>query len=411
MGVDRERLVRELEKRAEELAESDRRKDEFLAMLGHELRNPLAPMLTALQIMKMHAPADDDPGRDAKRSPVEDKLGKAQRAMERQLRHIVRLVDDLLDVSRINRGKIELRKDRVALSQVVDHALTTSRPLIEELGHSLDVDVPPIPVEVMVDATRISQVISNLLNNAAKYTPRAGRIWLSVEVRGRDLSVLVRDNGIGVDESMLPRIFEMFVQSPRSADRSLGGLGIGLSLVKRLVELHGGTVSGSSPGRGLGATFGVELPGVVVAAEVATAPVFAIGSTRGATTSSPPTMDPQHIVLVEDNSDIRDTLRDLLVMCGHRVEVAEDGESGLELILERRPQVALIDIGLPGLDGYNVARALRSRLKDGQTRLIALTGYGQPDDRRKALDAGFDAHLVKPVDLEHLSQVLREQSP
>jgi CheY-like chemotaxis protein len=241
-----------------------------------------------------------------------------------------------------------------------------------------------------------------------------------VSVDGADVRIQVTDDGIGLEPAMLPQIFEMFVQSPRSADRSLGGLGIGLTLVQRLVELHGGSVLATSAGRGHGSKFTVELPGVVTAtAELLPDPtqdrsapipieVLARGSTRGASISTPPDLDPLHILVVEDNSDIRDTLRDLLVMCGHHVDVAEDGESGLEMILERRPQVALIDIGLPGLDGYRVARAVRERENGGGTRLIALTGYGQPDDRRKALAAGFDAHLVKPVDLEHLSEVLRE---
>jgi signal transduction histidine kinase len=409
IGADRARLLTELERRAAELAEADRRKDEFLAMLGHELRNPLAPMVTALQIMKMKG--TDDPA-----------VMKARRAMDRQLQHIVRLVDDLLDVSRINRGKIELKRQAVELEGVLEHALQTSRPLIEDHGHALAVRLPQGSATVEVDPTRLSQVVSNLLNNAAKYTPRGGHVWLDVDIEGRDVAIEVRDDGIGVDQTMLTRIFEMFVQSPRGADRSLGGLGIGLTLVKRLVELHGGRVTADSAGRGMGARFTVRLPGVVVdpradesspATDVAGAvatPLFAVGSTRGATTSTPPAMDPLHILVVEDNSDIRDTLRDLLVMCGHQVDVAEDGERGLEMILEREPNVALIDIGLPGLDGYRVAKAIKSRNGGRKTRLIALTGYGQPDDRRRALDAGFDAHLVKPVDLEHLSQVLREHS-
>jgi signal transduction histidine kinase/DNA-binding response OmpR family regulator len=407
IGADRARLIHELERRNAELSESDRRKDEFLAMLGHELRNPLAPMVTALQIMKMKGTEDQT-------------VVKARRAMDRQLQHITRLVDDLLDVSRINRGKIELRREPVELDSLVEHALATSRPLIDDHGHALKVELPKARVHVHVDPTRLAQVIANLLNNAAKYTPRGGNVILAVEVNGRDVSIRVRDDGIGVDPAMLPRIFDMFVQSPRAADRSLGGLGIGLTLVKRLVELHGGTVSGVSEGKGHGAEFIVDLPGVVVAElsepapEPVTGPIptaiFATGSTRGASTSTPPAMDSLHILVVEDNSDIRDTLRDLLVMCGHRVDVAEDGESGLAMILASKPHVALIDIGLPGLDGYRVARAVKDRTNGSgkKTRLIALTGYGQPDDRRRAIDAGFDAHLVKPVDLEHLSQVLRE---
>ena len=402
VAMERARLLLELERRNRELAESDRRKDEFLAMLGHELRNPLAPMMTALQLMRLRG--DEDKA-----------VVKAHRAMDRQLRHIVRLVDDLLDVSRINSGKIELRKEVVDLAGVLEHGLATSRPLIADRGHHLHVDAPIEPVHVQVDPTRISQVISNLLNNAAKYTPHGGNIWLGVEIAGSDLIVRVRDDGMGIDPAEMGRVFELFVQTHAANERAQGGLGIGLTLVKRLIELHGGEVSGESKGAGTGSEFTVRLPGVVVV--VAEEPqlaegelIFATGSARGtAAISSPPSLNPLRILVVEDNDDIRETLKDLLVMCGHQVEVAEDGERGLELVLEHKPNVALIDIGLPGLDGYHVARALRDRQPGRETRLIALTGYGQPDDRRKALDAGFDAHLVKPVDLEHLSKVLAEQ--
>jgi signal transduction histidine kinase/CheY-like chemotaxis protein len=393
MALDRVNLFRELERRNDELAESDQRKDEFLAMLGHELRNPLAPLVTALQVLRLRK--SDDPT-----------VVKAERAMDRQLRHIVRLVDDLLDVSRINRGKIELKFETVELAGIIEHAIHTSRPLIEEHRHAFHVDLPHDRPRVTVDPTRISQVVSNLLNNAAKYTPRGGRIWLTVMTSGRDLEIRVRDDGMGIDDEMMPRVFELFVQAPRAADRSLGGLGIGLSLVRSLVELHGGQISGTSEGRGHGSEFRVTLPGVVEPAYIDVVEVVDAESSAGHS------MSPLRILVVEDNSDIRETLKDLLIMCGHTVDVAEDGERGLQMVLDLKPNVALIDIGLPGLDGYGVAKTLRLRMGgDLHTRLIALTGYGQPDDKRKALDAGFDAHLVKPVDLEHLSEVLREQSP
>jgi signal transduction histidine kinase/DNA-binding response OmpR family regulator len=412
MAVDRVRLVGELERRAGELAESDRRKDEFLAMLGHELRNPLAPLVTALQLLRMRK--SDDPI-----------VIRAERAMERQLAHMVRLVDDLLDVSRINRGKIELRLAPAELHTVFEHALQTSRPLIEERHHAIDVAQPPAPVAIVVDSTRLSQIISNLLNNAAKYTPAGGRIWLSAAASGPDLTIRVRDNGIGIAPEALPHIFGMFVQLPGAATRSLGGLGIGLTLVKRLVELHGGSVSAHSEGPGRGAELTVRLPGVVQpglaeAAAGVPIPVLAESSAPMGTSSqaSSPVghekkgngMHPLRIVVVEDNSDIRETLKDLLVMCGHQVEVAEDGERGVEMVLSLKPDVALVDIGLPGLDGYRVAKALKTRMSQPPTRLVALTGYGQPDDRKKALAAGFDAHLVKPVDLQHLDEVLREHA-
>ena len=402
VAMERARLLVELERRNKELAESDKRKDEFLAMLGHEIRNPLAPMMTALQLMRLHG--DEDPT-----------VIKAHKAMDRQLRHIVRLVDDLLDVSRITSGKIELRREPTDLASIIEHGLATSRPLLADRGHTLHLHAPVETVEILVDATRLSQVISNLLNNAAKYTPPGGNVWLAVAVDGHDATISVRDDGIGIPAEEMARVFELFVQSRSQAqtDRIHGGLGIGLTLVKRLVELHGGVVRGFSAGIGKGSEFVVRLPGAVIRSE----PRLADGSPMLATSitdSSPhPTMTPMsplRIVVVEDNDDIRETLKDLLVMCGHEVDVAEDGERGVQMVLDQNPDIALIDIGLPGLDGYNVARALRDRQSDPQTRLIALTGYGQPDDRKKALDAGFDAHLVKPVDLERLSKVLAEQT-
>jgi len=403
VAMERARLLVELERRNKELNESDKRKDEFLAMLGHEIRNPLAPMMTALQLMRLRG--DEDPS-----------VVKAHKAMDRQLRHIVRLVDDLLDVSRITSGKIELRREPTDLAGVIEHGVSTSRPLLADRGHSLHLHTPVEAVEILVDATRLSQVISNLLNNAAKYTPPGGNVWLTVGFDDDAITISVRDDGIGILPEEMERVFELFVQSRSQAqtDRVHGGLGIGLTLVKRLVELHGGVVRGFSAGLSKGSEFVVRLPGAVVSTEPRLAdgsPMLA-GASLGGNTSMPTmtAMSPLRIVVVEDNEDIRETLKDLLVMCGHEVDVAEDGERGIQLVLDRKPDIALIDIGLPGLDGYHVARALRDRQPGRETRLIALTGYGQPDDRKKALEAGFDAHLVKPVDLERLSKVLVEQT-
>ena len=270
-------------------------------------------------------------------------------------------------------------------------------------------------MQINADATRLSQVLSNLLNNAAKYTPPGGNVWLTVATDGDDVTFSVRDDGQGIAADEMSRVFELFVQSRAQSqiDRTHGGLGIGLTLVKRLVELHGGTVRGFSAGIGKGSEFVVRLPGAVISEKPRLAdgsPMLAGASMGNSATPTLTAMSPLRIVVVEDNDDIRETLKDLLVMCGHEVDVAEDGERGVELVLERKPDIALIDIGLPGLDGYHVASAVRDRQPGRETRLIALTGYGQPDDRKKALDAGFDAHLVKPVDLERLSKVLAEQT-
>jgi len=363
VAMERARLLQELETRNHELAEADKRKDEFLAMLGHELRNPLAPMVTALQLMRLRG--DEDPT-----------IVKAHNAMDRQLRHIVRLVDDLLDVSRINsarsssasRPSISTRPRTCAGHQPAAHR--RSRPC--DARHFRRADPHP-----HVDPTRLSQVISNLLNNAAKYTPARGNIRAGRRSRGIDLAIRVRDDGIGLEEQELGHIFELFVQTHSSPDRGQGGLGIGLTLVKRLVELHGGRIEARSGGHGRGSEFCVTLPA---------------SSCPTPTTASPSASPPEAFrrrrrpsrrcasSYRRGQQRHRETLKDLLVMCGHEVEVAEDGESGVEMVLELKPNVALIDIGLPGLDGYRVARALRDRQPGHETRLIALTGYGQPDE-------------------------------
>lgn len=406
MALERSRLVTELQSRAEALAEADRRKDEFLAMLAHELRNPLVPIMTGLKTFQMVEPG----------SP---KLQRARDAMERQVRHMVRLVDDLLDVSRVTAGKIELRKDLVDVALIVQQAVQTSQPLMAEKQHELSVSLPPGRLELIVDPARLAQIVSNLLSNAAKYTDNGGRIELSAASIGDFVELRVRDNGRGIRPEMLPQVFGLFVQSDRTLDMAQGGLGVGLTLVKRLVELHGGTIMARSAGEGTGSEFIVRLPGVTrlqAATYVPPARRDVTGEFRALPIPSAPATDAAavmvprrlRILVVDDNPDIRATLHDLLEMQGHEVEVAEDGPQALERVLLSRPDVALVDIGLPGMDGFALARALRQDPKM-HTRLVAMTGYGQAEDRRRALDAGFEAHVVKPVELDDLSRLLQEQ--
>ena len=403
MALERARLVEELQSRAEALAEADRRKDEFLAMLAHELRNPLVPIMTGLKTFQMVEPG----------SP---KLQRARDAMERQVRHMVRLVDDLLDVSRVTAGKIELRKDLVDVGVIVQQAVQTSQPMMAEKQHELRVALPPDPLELIVDPARLAQIVCNLLSNAAKYTDNGGRIELSAAPVGELVELRVRDNGRGIRSEMLPQVFGLFVQSDRTLDMAQGGLGVGLTLVKRLVELHGGTITARSAGEGAGSEFIVRLPGVSRRQAERYVPPPRRDVTGEFRAPSPVLPDGEEleparhlrILVVDDNADIRATLRDLLEMQGHRVEVAEDGPQAFERVLATRPDVAIVDIGLPGMDGFSLARALRQDPKM-RTRLVAMTGYGQAEDRRRALDAGFEAHVVKPVELDDLLRLLQEQ--
>jgi signal transduction histidine kinase/DNA-binding response OmpR family regulator len=381
MALERARLVAELRRRAAELAEADRRKDEFLAMLAHELRNPLAPILSGVEILRV-----DGAGPDVRRRALD--------AADRQVRHLARLVDDLLDVSRIRTGKVELRRERVDLRRVLDDAAAAVERLVREQEQELLMEVAGGPLAVDGDPVRLTQVMENLLHNAAKYTDARGHIWLGARREGGEVVVRVSDDGIGIGPELLPRIFDTFVQGKQPASRARGGLGLGLTLVRSLVELHGGTVRASSRGPGRGSAFEVRLPAAPVAPERAAGdgrPIAPNGD--GARL---------RIALIEDNPDVRDTLRQLLELRGHEVVLAEDGLAGVELVRRHRPDVALVDIGLPGLDGYEVAE----RLRDASTRLVALTGYGGADDRSRAAHAGFDAHLVKPIDLEALTRVL-----
>ncbi|MGZ3429851.1 MAG: hybrid sensor histidine kinase/response regulator, partial [Polyangia bacterium] len=378
------------------LADDDRRKDEFLAMLAHELRNPLAPIVNALHVVGLETASSGDA------------VARAHATMDRQVRHLIRLVDDLLDVSRITQGKIELRRQQTQLQSVIEHALQIARPLVEEREHTLVVEDPDEPLPVVIDVTRMTQVVANLVNNAAKYTNPRGTITIKVERSEEDAVVRVKDTGIGIRPELLPRVFELFVQADHAADRAAGGLGIGLTLVKRLVQLHGGEVIAQSEGVGKGSEFIVSLPIAIcdeAAAPAAAAPTPIVRSAEGAR--------PLRILVVEDNADIRETLKELLELEGHEVTVVVDGNAAIdEAGTGHEHDVALVDIGLPGLDGYGVARKLRDlqKLNGYPRRLIAMTGYGQAEDRRRALEAGFDAHLVKPVDPELLTRLLAAQS-
>jgi PAS domain S-box-containing protein len=374
-------------KRVEEsLQEADRRKDEFLATLAHELRNPLAPIANSVELLRLAGGPDPE-------------AQQARDIIDRQVRQLTRLVDDLLDVSRVSRGKITLRRRRVDLAGVVAQAVETSRPLIEAAGHELAVSLPEGPLLVEGDPARLTQAIGNLLNNAAKYTDGPGRIALDVTREGDRARVAVRDSGIGIPADMLTRIFELFAQVETGVDRAHGGLGIGLTLVRSLVELHGGTVEARSDGPGRGSTFDVRLP-------LAAAPApdgRADGPAPGADGQASPGC---RILVVDDNVDSAVTLARLLRRVGHEVEVAHDGPAALEAAARFRPGVMLVDLGMPGMSGLEVARLVRERPDLAGTRLLAVTGWGQPEDRLRTRQAGFDHHLVKPVDLAALQSLL-----
>ncbi|HEY3067684.1 MAG TPA: ATP-binding protein [Methylomirabilota bacterium] len=364
--------------------EADRHKNEFLAMLAHELRNPLAAIASAMRVFRHDA------------SPVPD-LQRAHEIVERQIKHQARLLDDLLDVSRITRGKVELRRSRLDLAVLVNEVVEGLRDRFDSRQVRLLVDVPSAPLPVHADPTRLTQIIGNLLSNAAKFTPAGGSVHVSLSMAGGEAILRVRDTGVGIPPDMLPRIFDLFTQVKASLARSEGGLGIGLTLVRTLVQLHGGSVSAYSAGVGEGSEFVVQLP-LASVVDVSAVPAPALRALA------------RTMLVVEDNDDAREMLRTSLELEGHRVDTAADGVSGLELALKNQPEIALIDIGLPGLDGYEVARRIRRELGQRMT-LIALTGYGQLDDRRRTTQAGFDTHLVKPVDPDELARILAAVPP
>ncbi|WP_020473879.1 response regulator [Zavarzinella formosa] len=369
------------------IQENDRRKSEFLATLAHELRNPLAPIRNALQVIGM---AGDD------RQVVE----QSRFMMERQLNQMVRLVDDLLDVSRINRNKLELRKELVGMAAVIDSAIETSLPLIKAGAHQLQVSMPPETLWVEADSTRLAQVVANLLNNAAKYTERGGNIWLTAERTGGEVAVRVRDDGIGIPAGDMPRIFDLFSQVDRHHKRAQGGLGIGLSLVHRLVEMHGGSVEARSQGPGLGSEFIIRIP---LAANEKSQPEQTVAQADEVTAT-----ERRRILVVDDNVDSAQSLGMMLELLGSEVRTAHDGLEAIETASKFRPDVVLLDIGMPKLNGYEAARRIREQPWGRTIILIAQTGWGQEEDRRKSREAGFDHHLVKPVDPVSLRSLLGE---
>jgi signal transduction histidine kinase/ActR/RegA family two-component response regulator len=376
---ERIRLIRELK-------DADRRKDEFLATLAHELRNPLAPIRNSLDVMRL---ASSEP----------NVIEQARIMMERQLGHMVRLIDDLLDVSRITRGKLELRKERTELATVVNTAVETTRPLIQSAGHALTVSLPPKPVYLDADPVRMAQVFSNLLNNGAKYMERGGRLWLTAELAGDELSVSVRDAGIGIPRDALAAVFDMFAQVDQSLERAQGGLGIGLTLVKRLVEMHGGRVEARSEGVGKGSEFIVRLP----VAAPAGAAQSSVRENRLARHNGS-----RRILIADDNRDSAESMGMLLQLMGNEVRMVHDGMAAVEEAAVFLPEIVLLDIGMPRMSGYEVARRIRAEPWGADMILVALTGWGQDDDKRRAYDAGFDRHFTKPVNPTVLEELLTE---
>ena len=366
--------------RNEELSESDRRKSEFLAVLSHELRNPLTPIRNSLYIL-------------GRATPGGAQASRAHAVIERQVAHMARLVDDLIDITRISRGKIRLQRAHVDLGDLVQRTVEDHHTVLER--HEVEVTLPDAALWVDGDPTRLAQVVGNLLNNAAKFTPPGGRVSVSLR-RAADSAVLeVADTGLGIDAETRARLFEPFAQADRSLDRSPGGLGLGLALVKGMIELHGGAVSAHSDGAGRGARFTVKLP----LDERSTA-------ARDAAQARETAGRVRRVLIIEDNADAADTLAAALGLSGHEVSVAYDAEQGLARARELRPDVVVCDIGLPGTDGYAVARALRLEATTAEMYLVALTGYAQPEDQRRALNAGFDAHVAKPPDIAVLERIL-----
>jgi signal transduction histidine kinase len=392
-AIERERdawQAETMQRQIKQMVEENRRKDEFLAVLSHELRNPLSPVVTGLEVLRRWLA--NTPG-------VDPRLHRLRDGMERQARHIIRLTDDLLDIARISTGKFELRRTRVRLRDAVEQALLFVQPMIDERKQELVVELPDAPVTLDADEARLTQVLANLLSNATRYTPAHGHIRLHCQVVDRRLEIRVQDDGQGIARELLPHVFDIFTQQRSGYG---GGMGLGLSLVKQLVELHGGTVEARSEGLGRGSEFAIQLP-LAAAADVETradtpVPRAAAGANRK--------QNCLRIVVVDDSEDIRDAMRELLTMLGHEVQVAGEGDAGVELILKAEPDVAIVDIGMPVKDGFDVARRVRAALGRDKVRLVAMTGFGQETDRQRSKDAGFDAHLVKPAHAEAIEKTL-----
>jgi CheY-like chemotaxis protein/two-component sensor histidine kinase len=375
-------MIADTGRRAEALREADQRKDEFLATLAHELRNPLAPLRNALEILRMP-------------NATPEMAQRALQMMDRQLVQMVRLVDDLLDVSRITTGKLMVRRSTMVLQDALRDAVDTVKPFLDTRRHSLEVRLAPEPLAVEGDRTRLAQVFSNLLHNAGKYTEPGGHVVLSVERDGDAAVVKVADNGIGLDTPSIAPIFDMFVQVDRSLTRTQAGLGVGLTLARRLVALHGGTIAAASEGVGQGSVFTVRLPLSGASPEAAASP-------RGEHGVAPR----RRVLIADDNLDFAASLASLLTAHGHDVRVANDGAEALRIAEDFAPEFAFLDIGMPKVHGYEVARRLKSGDATAGCVLVAVTGWGQEDDRRRAREAGFDRHLVKPVDPAELEKIL-----
>jgi signal transduction histidine kinase len=376
------------------LKEADRHKDEFLAMLAHELRNPLAPIHNAVQLMH-------------RRSFTDPQLAWSRDVIGRQLAHLTRLVDDLLDVSRITRGKINLNKEVIELETLMTRTVETVQPLIDERGHTLTVDVPAGMLAVLGDPTRLVQAIGNVLSNAAKYTERGGRITLAAAESDTELVIRVSDNGIGIPADLMPMIFNLFTQLDRTSGPAQSGLGIGLALVQRLVEMHGGSVTARSDGLGHGSEFVIRLPLFIREKIESGQPLQQLSALEQPMTNADlATRTQRRILVADDNNDALESLATLLQLSGHEVYTASNGAVALESAEQHRPEVVLLDIGMPKLDGYEVARRIRAQPWGQRITLVALTGWGQDSDRKRSQEAGFDSHLVKPLDLDKLTELL-----
>ncbi len=387
--TDRVRMQHEINRQAGELADAYRRKDEFLAMISHELRNPLAPILNAVYILRLQG--------------GENSLQREARGMiERQTAHLARIVDDLLEISRIATGRMHLRLVKIELNSIVNRAVAVSRPLIEARQHRVSVSLCEAPIWLNADPVRLEQVVVNLLNNAAKYTGEGGQIWLTVRLLENEVEIRVKDAGVGIEPGLLPRIFDLFTQAEKSLDRAQGGLGIGLALVRNLVEMHRGSVTAESDGIGKGSEFIVRLPVVPLKAET-----DEDGPPRIAEQAPPGT----RVLVVDDNKDLADSVVTLLQMAGYEVRTAYTGPQGLKLAHTYRPHLALLDIGLPDMDGFEVARRIRQDPELKDVLLVALTGYGEEHHQSASSDAGFNQHLVKPVDAKRLLAILAELVP
>lgn len=379
-----ETLEHRVSQRTEELLQADRRKDEFLATLAHELRNPLSPVCNAVYLLNERLPADPE-------------LRWAGEVIDRQVRQMIRLVDDLMDISRINQGKIELKRDEISLEQVLRLAVESCTPLIEQFEQTLTVSIPPTPILLYADATRLTQVVLNLINNAAKFSRPGGQIRLEARTEAGHVRIDVHDSGIGIPNEKLTSIFEMFTQVEPTLERTRGGLGIGLSLAKRLVELHGGQISASSDGLGLGSTFTITLPIEVKSSRSIPSRTSTAGSKA---------FTAKRILVVDDNEDAARTLSLLLQCVGHEIYLAFDGPTALEVAQREQPDTILLDIGLPKLNGYEVAKSIRNEHWGQSILMIAMTGWGQDQDRLRALEVGFDHHTTKPVEVSYLLELI-----